>query len=147
MSIKGYLATRGIILGNPNEVLIDGVLLKEQGAPATMIATDTLTAAQLLTGLIVATPAAAVNYTLPTGTLMDGALTSLMIDNASFDFSIINLSGTNANEITVLEGVGFTIVGQPIVDSNEWETSWYGNTGTFRCRKTADNTFVAYRIS
>ena len=146
MGFRDFLADRGII-SSDTEVLINAVALKKQVTPATMTATDTLTVDQLLTGLILATPVAAVNYTLPTGTLMDAALTDYMVNDASFDVVIINLSPTDANEITLLAGVGFTIVGQPIVDSNEWEVAWYGNTGTFRCRKTAANTFVAYRIS
>ena len=42
-----------------------------QGDPATATATATLTVAQVVNGLLVATPAAAVNYTLPTGALLD----------------------------------------------------------------------------
>jgi hypothetical protein len=83
---------------------------------------------------------------LPTGADLDDALTSFMINNASFDFTIINLSTTAADIITLTASTGITIVGQAIVEAAE-NTALYLSSGTFRVRKTAADTFVAYRIS
>ena len=145
MGFRNNLFRRGIV-SSDNEVLINASFFKRQVAPATMADTGLLTAAQLLTGIIVSTPTAAAAYTLPTGALLDAALSSYMINNAAFDFSIINLSGTDGDIITLTASVGITIVGSPFVNANEWEVSFYRNVGIFRCRKTAANTFVVYRI-
>ena len=145
MGFRNNLFRRGIV-SSDNEVLINASFFKRQVAPATMADTGLLTAAQLLTGIIVSTPTAAAAYTLPTGALLDAALSSYMINNAAFDFSIINLSGTDNDVITLTASVGITIVGSPFVNANQWEVSFYRNVGIFRCRKTAANTFVVYRI-
>ena len=145
MGFRSNLSRRGIV-SSDEEVYIKTVLFRYQGAPATMADTGLLTAAQLLTGIILGTPTAAAAYTLPTGALLDAALTSFMTDYASFDFSIINLSATDDDIITLTASDGITIVGSPYVNANEFEASYYRNTGVFRCRKTADDTFVVYRI-
>ena len=64
-------------------------LSQTQGTPATQNATGTLTAAQLATGIITSTSAAAVAATLPLGTAMDTANPTFGI-NTSFDFFVIN---------------------------------------------------------
>ena len=146
MSLIGYLAKRGIILGNDDEVLITANLFKSQGAPVAETDGVTLTPAEILNGLIVGTPTAAAAYTLPLGTDMDDEITSLLPIGASYDFSIINLAGTDGWNITLTANTGITIVGNAIVHSNEWEVSYYRNTGIFRIRKKAADTFVVYRI-
>jgi len=113
---------------------ITGAFTFSQPTPATCDATATLTAAQILTGIITSA-AATVTATLPTGTLMDAAFTSLAVDQA-WDWSIIK---TGANSLTIAAGTGHTIVGRAIVATV--------TTGRFRTRKTATNTFVTYRIS
>jgi hypothetical protein len=95
--------------------------------------TATLTAAQLLAGIITSTTAAAVTGTLPTGTLIDSA-SDFSIDDA-FDWVVINTGATNA--FTVAAGTGHTIVGSGTVALS--------SAATFRTRKTAANTFVTYR--
>jgi len=78
---------------------------------------------------------------------LDAALSPDFVINSSFEFTIINLSAAAADTITLTASVGITIVGNPIIDANLIYTSWYLNAGTFRVRKTAADTFVAYRIS
>lgn len=105
-----------------------------QPAPTALSAAATLTIAQLLTGIISYTGAAA-NLTMPTGTNIDaGVLASLPVDTA-FQFSVIN-TGTGAATMVVAAGV--TAVGSLVVTN--------GTSATFRVRKTAANTFVMYRI-
>lgn len=147
MSLRGYLAKRGIILGNTDEVLVTAKFYKSQGDPVEMIGDAAITVAALLGGIIEGTPIAASAYTLPTGAEMDAALTAFMIDNTSFEFTIINLDETNATFIITLTAAatGFTIVGQEEIESGE-ATAEFPSSGTFRVRKTAANTFVAYRL-
>jgi hypothetical protein len=106
-----------------------------QVAPTAKTAAATLTPAELATEIITYT-GAAVNLTLPLGTDIENAFTSMKV-NSSFDFSIINIGGTNA--ATVTANTGCTIVGVAAVSAN--------TSATWRVRKTAENTFVFYRIA
>lgn len=129
-------------------VTVDGVLLRDgyftgrcfctQGAPVNSNvdpADKSVFAAGMLSGLLTATPAGAINYTLPTGTQMDAADAHLAVDQA-FDFSIINIGAGGI--ITFVQASGFTIIGTATVAAN--------TSARFRVRKTAANTFVLYRL-
>lgn len=105
-----------------------------QKAPTTQNTTGTLTAAQILSGIITSTTAAAVTATMPLGTALEAAL-DLAVDEA-IEFAVINTGGTNA--ITLAGNTGVTIVGNAVTAAN--------NSHHYRLRKTALNTFVAYRI-
>jgi len=120
----------------------------KQGAPTAKTTAVTLTIAELLTRIITATHTAGATqaYTLPTGTLADAGA-GIQIDEA-FDWSLINLSAAAVDTVTLTAGTDHTIVGNPIVQSAHASTGGvYGNSATFRTRKTAANTFVTYRIS
>jgi hypothetical protein len=106
-----------------------------QVAPTAKTAAATLTAAELATGIITYT-GAAVALTMPLGTDMDAAFPSMKV-NSCFDFYIINIGGTNAATVTANTGV--TLVGVAAVSAN--------TSAKWRVRKTADNTFVAYRVA
>jgi hypothetical protein len=116
--------------GNLNEVI-----LGTQQAPVAKTAAATLTAAELATGIITYT-GAAVALTMPLGTDLDAAFSSMKV-NSSFDFYIINIGGTNAATVTANTGV--TLVGVAAVSANT-ACNW-------RVRKTADATYVAYRVA
>ena len=94
-----------------------------------------VTAAQLLTSIITATPTAGRNIQLPTGAALDAA-TEWAIDD-SFDFSVITLA---AFALTLTVNTGVTIVGGAATGAGA------GAAARFRIRKTAANTFVVYRI-
>jgi hypothetical protein len=115
-----------------------GIVLMNQQTPAAVTATGTLTIANLLTQIITSTSAIAVTLTLPTGTLSDAGVSGgTSAVNTSFDYSIINL-GSAVGDVTMVAGTAHTIVGSATVA--------VGTTGSFRCRKTATNTFVSYRV-
>jgi hypothetical protein len=109
-----------------------------QGAPANITdgASMIATAANILTGIVTATPTEARNIQLPTGANLDLA-TEWAIDEA-FDFSVITLA---AFALTITVNTGVTIVGSPATAATS------GSTARFRLRKTAADTFIAYRIS
>jgi hypothetical protein len=118
-----------------------------QGAPAAETVAATLTAAELVGGLITGTHAAGATqaYTLPTGTLLDAAVN--MNIGEAFDWFLLNLSAAAIDTITVTAGATHTVVGVMIVQSVHVSTGGItGNCGHFRTRKTAANTFVTYRI-
>jgi hypothetical protein len=144
LGVKAAIAGSGKSLGIP----LRGVVVKTQGAPATATVAATLTAAQLLTGILNATPTATgatAAYTLPTGTLMDNAVDFNI--NDSFDWVLINNALAALDTITLTASSGHTIVGGPIVQSLHVSTGGItGYSAVFRTRKTAANTFVTYRI-
>ena len=124
--------------GNTNEIV-----LISQPAPATIAAgsTATITAAQLVTGLISASPGATASaYTLPTGALMDATFVNAKTDSA-LDFSVINIDGNGSGVITMTAGTGWTLVGLATVAATA------GTAGHFRARRTAAATWTLYRIS
>ena len=108
-----------------------------QGAPANIAdgASMIATAANILTGIVTATPTEARNIQLPTGANLDLA-TEWAIDEA-FDFSVITLA---AFALTITVNTGVTIVGSAATAATS------GSTARFRLRKTAADTFIAYRI-
>lgn len=112
----------------------DGRIRLIQKAPATLNATGTLTAAQILAGIITSTTAAAVTATMPLGTALEAAL-DLQVDEA-VEFAVINTGGVNA--FTLAANTGVTIIGNAVTSAN--------NSHHYRLRKTALNTFVVYRI-
>ena len=122
----------GYQLGDGN---LTEVILGTQSAPVAKTAAATLTAAELATGLITYT-GAAVALTMPLGTDLDAAFGSMKV-NSSFDFFIINTGATNAATVTANTGV--TLVGTAAVSA--------ATSCNWRVRKTADATYVAYRIA
>ena len=111
------------------------VILGTQSAPTAKTAAATLTAAELATGIITYT-GAAVALTMPLGTDLDAAFSSMKV-NSSFDFFIINTGATNAATVTANTGV--TLVGTAAVSA--------ATSCNWRVRKTADATYVAYRVA
>ena len=122
----------GYQFGDGNESEINMVT---QVTPTAKTAAATLTAAELATGIITYT-GAAVALTMPLGTELDAAFPSMKV-NSCFDFYVINLGGTNAATVTANTGV--TLVGAAAVAANV-SSNW-------RVRKTADATYVAYRVA
>lgn len=126
-----------------------GTSFKAQPAPTAKTVANTLTIAELLTGIIAAVPTATgatAAYTLPTGALIDAGVT--MEVNDSFDWVLINSALAAADTITVTADTGHTIVGNPVVQSLHASTgATMGYSSLWRTRKTAANTFVTYRIA
>ncbi len=114
----------------------DGTQGYNQPAPVAVNFTATLAIADLKTGIITSTTAAAVTMTLPTGTLTEGGFRSLY-NGFTFEWTAINTGTTNA--ITVQGGTGHTLVGSGAIAA--------GASGRFASRRTAANTFVTYRIT
>jgi hypothetical protein len=109
-----------------------------QGAPANIAdgASMIATAAEVLTGIITATPTTGRSIQLPTGANLD--LATEWAIGQSFDFSVITLA---AFALTITVNTNVTIVGSAATAGTA------GATSRFRLRKTAADTFVAYRIS
>jgi len=147
MSFRNFLLKRGIMSSDTEVVVRAAVFGKAQETPIAMTVAATITVAALINGLITGTHTTGGDaaYTLPTGADMDAALTAFFINNDSFEFTIINLSVAAADTITLTAGDAFTIVGEPIIGAIEAVID-FPSSATYRVRRTAANTFVAYRL-
>jgi hypothetical protein len=113
-----------------------GAVYNLQPTPIAFTATtNTMTAAQMLSGIITVTQTAATTVTFPTGGTIEagwGALTT----NASIDLSIINL-GTSSGAVTVA------------ANSNSFTGSTsipIGTSARFRIVRNSVNAYTIYRI-
>jgi hypothetical protein len=109
-----------------------------QGDPANIADGGSMiaTAANVLTGIVTSTLTQARNLQLPTGTNLDLATEWAIGD--SFDVTFMTLG---AFVMTITVNTDVTIVGSAVTAAAA------GSTARFRLRKTAANTFVAYRLS
>lgn len=104
-----------------------------QPTPTSLTGAQTLTAAQLLTGILINT-AGTGNWTMPTGTAIEtGAFANLPVDSA-IRFVVIVTGGGGP---TIATNTGVTLVGVMTVSSS--------SSATFILRKTATNTYTLYR--
>lgn len=111
------------------------VAMSVQATPVAKTAAAVLTAAELTNGIVTYTGAVA-NITLPTVALTEALVSSAKV-NSSFDFSIINIGGTNT--ATVVAGTGWTLVGVATVLALV--------SSTWRAVKTGDGAWSAYRLA
>jgi hypothetical protein len=121
--------------------------LFKQAAPAATTNTATLTAAQMMTGLISGTPTAAAIYTLPLATAMETALIAAypgLANDDAFEFNVINL-GAAGFTITIATATGWTVAGggSLVIQDSTTTTS----SGSFRVRRTAANAYTLYRVA
>jgi hypothetical protein len=109
-----------------------------QGAPANIADGGSMiaTAAEVLTGIVTSTLTQARNLQLPTGANLDLATEWAIGD--SFDVTFMTLG---AFVMTITVNTGVTIVGSAVTAATA------GSTARFRLRKTAADTFIAYRLS
>lgn len=108
-----------------------------QGAPVTRSTAVTLTAADILGGIILSSPGGAINLQMPLATDFDTAIGANAPVNTSFDFSVIN---TTANAVTLTTNTGWTLTGGGSM-------AMTSASGRFRARKTAAGAWTLYRIS
>ena len=122
------------------------ILLGNQGAPTAKTVSATLTAAEVLTGIITVNQGAAgvSAQQLPLATAMDTIFPEAKASD-SFDFSVINISTTGAEDASITTNTGWTLVGS--MDVLAYDAAGTASSGRFRARKTADGAWTLYRIS
>ena len=109
-------------------------------APQTATATATLTAAQVVGGMLLANPStSAATYTLPTAAQIDAAVPNATV-GSTFDLSIINI-GTSSGTVTLSMGTGITDGGNAAV------AIAITSSAVFRFRKTAEGAYTVYKIA
>lgn len=124
-----------------------GVKFFKQAAQAAKTTSTTLTAAELLGGLITGNQGAAgaAAYTLPLATDLDLATPSDVGTDEAFEFSVINISTVAAEDITMTTNTGWTLVGNMVIQESAAATGAL-SVGTFRARRTGAGAWTLYRV-
>ncbi len=127
-------------------VITRSVQLVNQGAPTAKTVSATLTAAEVLAGIITVNQGAGATSAqqLPLATDMDTAMPDAAAGDA-FDFSLINTSTVAAEDASITTNTGWTLVGNMDVASNAAATD--KSAGRFRARKTGAGAWTLYRLS
>jgi hypothetical protein len=120
--------------GNNNETI-----LSYSAAPQTATDTATLTAAQIVGGMLVATPTANATLTLPTAALIDAAIPNARV-GSTFDLALINAAAATYTAALALS-TGVTNGGNAVVSLAA------ATSAMFRFRKTGDAAYVVYKIA
>lgn len=123
--------------GNINDALIDLI-----DVPVSIAATATLTAAQVLNGLILANSgvtAAAQTYTLPTVADLEATLINSERVGTTFSFRVVNL-GTSSGTAIIAAGTGWTVSGSLTM------TIPVTTGAQFVARKSAAGAWTLYRV-
>lgn len=129
-------------------VSLAGVVIASQGAPAAKTVSATLTAAEVLTGIITGNQggAAAASYQLPLATDLVAALPSdAWGDDKMFRFYVINLSTVAAETVTLTTNTGWTLVGKMVLEANTGTSPV--PSGMFGVRQTGAGALTLYRLS
>lgn len=118
-----------------------------QGTPTAKTVSATLTAAEILAGIITVNQGAAgaSALQLPLATAMDTALPESAANDA-FDFSVINISTVDAEDASITTNTGWTLVGNVDIPAYSAAGS-LNSSGRFRARKTAAGAWTLYRLS
>lgn len=127
---------------NPNAQVVPAV----QKAATAKTISATLTALEIWQGILTVNQGggAPSALQLPAAADLDLLLTDWVADDA-FDFSVINISTTDADDASITTNTGWTLVGNMDVLANSAAT--IPSVGRFRARKTAAATWTLYRIA
>ena len=123
--------------GNVNDPIIDLT-----ATPVSVTASATLTAAQVLNGLILANNGvtASQTYTLPTVTDLEAVLVNSDRVGTTFSFRVVNL-GTSSGTAVIAAGTGWTVTGSLTM-------TIHVTTGAMMiARKTAAGAWTLYRVT
>ena len=123
--------------GNLDEPLIDAIPL-----PLSVASTATLTAAQVLNGILLvgSGATAAQTYTLPTVALLEATLSNSNKVGTSFVFRVVNL-GTSSGTAIIAAGTGWTVTGSLTM------TVPVTTGATMIARKSAEGAWTLYRVN
>lgn len=122
--------------GNNSETI-----LSYAAVPQTATDTATLTAAQIVGGILVATPTANATLTLPTAALIDAAVPSARV-GSTFDLSFVNAAAATYTAAFAVSGAtGVTNGGNGITSVAA------ASSALFRFRKTGDAAWTVYKIA
>lgn len=129
-------------------VRVGSILIRTQAVPTAKTTSGTLTAAELLAGIITINQGAAGTSAqqLPTGTAIVAALPADFATGESFDVSIMNLSTVDAEDASITTNTDLTLVGEMDFQAHS-ALAAQGSSGILRFRRTGATTFTVYRIA
>lgn len=127
-------------------VRVESILIRSQAAPTAKTVSATLTAAELLAGIVTINQGAGATSAqqLPTGTDIQAALPADFATGDSFDISFMNISTVDAEDASVTTNTDLTLVGSMDFPAHSGITLC--SQGILRFRKTANHAFSVYRI-
>jgi hypothetical protein len=132
------------------QLLTDNLVVRADAPTALTTATNTISAAGIINGLItLAEAGGAITSTLVTAALLDTALIAHFGQfpvGYGVKFTIVNLSTTATGDGTVTTSTGWTLVGTMVVAANATLGEGGNSSGNFLARKTANATFSLYRV-
>ena len=128
-------------------VRCESTFIRQVSAPTAKTTSATLTAAELLAGIITINQGGGATSAqqVPTGTAIQNALPADFAVGDSFDVSVINISVVDAEDASVTVNTDVTLVGS--MDFLAYNAAGVRSSGVIRFRKTADHVFVGYRIA
>jgi hypothetical protein len=147
-NLKRELTTTGLTMTN---LRVDRLAQKFSAAAAPGASTQTITIAQLLTGILSDDPEGNATWTLPTAALAVAGVPGVAIGDC-IDFAVVNDATTTVDEkITLAMGTGGTAVGLMVVDSQLVAGIRSAGSGMFRIRFTGvasgSAAYVCYRLA
>jgi hypothetical protein len=135
------------VRGGSTSANAPGMMVAYQAAAVPGTSNQTITVAQLKTGILYDDPEGNVTWTLPTATLLLAGLPGYKVGDC-LDFAVINDATTTVDEkVTVAVGVGGTAAGFMIVDSNAVSGIRHHGSAQFRIRITSASAYTCYRIA
>ena len=130
----------------PSDGNVNEVKLGTQASPATATGDATLTAAQIVNGILLGSPgSSAAAYTLPTAANLDAYLANAH-NGSSFDFSVINVNGSGSGVITMTTNTGWSI-GSSGSQGLMTIAATAGTVRRFRAVRTGDAAWSLYALS
>ena len=112
----GVAIAAGSLKARGYDTTVPSLIQKFPDATAPGASHQTITIAEILTGLLVQDPGGASTWTLPTAALAVAGVTGVAVGDC-IDFTVINLDATKDIAITIAAGTDGTIVGNAEVES------------------------------
>lgn len=128
---------------------VAGAPKRTQATPTAKTTSATLTAAEVLVGLITVNQGGGASSAqqLPTVTNLEAALTGEATDDA-FDFNVINTSTVDAEDASITTNTGWTLVGSMNIPAFSTSSNASLNSSAhFRARKTGAGAWTLYRVA
>lgn len=125
---------------------VAGAPKRTQATPTAKTTDSTMTAAEILAGIVTVNQGAGATSAqqLPTVADLETALTGEATNDA-FDFSVINISTVDAEDASVTTNTGWTLVGSMDIPAYSAAGS-LNSSALFRARKTGASAWTLYRI-
>lgn len=139
----------GVFVPMGGKQTVTGLPIRPQPTPTAKTVSATLTAAELLAGIVTINQGAGATSAqqLPTVSDLESYLDeNSLINNDSFDISIMNISTVDAEDATVTTNTGWTLVGR--MDFPAYSAAGSLNSsGILRLRRVSGSAWTAYRIA